>query len=94
MHPNTPSKIFDNIIKKYHLKKISFHGLRHTSASLLKSKKVPLQIISKRLGHSSIEVTHAIYTHFFEDELKEVADVTESLLNNANDNNVMKYSVS
>lgn len=78
MHPNTPSKIFDNIIKKYNLKKISFHGLRHTNASLLKIKKVPLQTISKRLGHSNISVTHNVYSHFFEEELKEVANVTES----------------
>ena len=81
MHPNTPSKIFDNIIKKYNLKKISFHGLRHTNASLLKLRKVPLQTISKRLGHSNISVTHNVYSHFFEEELKDVANITEGLLN-------------
>lgn len=85
MHPNTPSKIFDKIIKKYNLKKISFHGLRHTNASLLHSKQVPLKIISTRLGHSNIEVTNSIYTHLFEDELKKVAKITESFFENKSD---------
>lgn len=48
MHPDTPSIIFRNIIKKYGLKKISFHALRHTSISLMISKGIQAQIISKK----------------------------------------------
>lgn len=81
MHPNTPYKMLQSIIKKYNLKKIPFHGLRHTNASLLKYNKVPLQTISKRLGHSSIGVTNKVYMHFYEDEMQDVALVTENILN-------------
>lgn len=48
MQPNRPSKIFDSIIKKYGLKKIKFHALRHTSISLMISKGKQLQIISRK----------------------------------------------
>ncbi len=42
MHPDTPSKILEKVIKKYNLKRITFHGLRHTSISLQISKRSPI----------------------------------------------------
>ena len=42
-------------------KKISPHGLRHTFGSILYEKGVPLKVISKLLGHSSITTTANIY---------------------------------
>lgn len=48
MHPDTPSQIFQKIIKKYDLKRITFHGLRHTSISLMISQGIQTQIISKK----------------------------------------------
>ena len=80
IHPDTPSKIFYKIIKKYNLPKISFHGLRHTSISLLIQKGIQPQIISKKAGHSSISVTHDIYSHFFDNEFKETANVMNEIL--------------
>ena len=80
MHPDTPSKILKKIIKKYKLKTINFHALRHTSISLMISKGVQSQIISKKAGHSSVEVTHSIYSHFFDDEFKSVANIMNDIL--------------
>lgn len=80
MHPDTPSKILDKIIKKYNLKRITFHGLRHTSISLQISSGIQAQIISKRAGHSSISVTHNTYSHFFDNGFKEVADKMDNFL--------------
>ena len=48
MHPDRPYKILKHIIKKYNLKDITFHGLRHTSISLQISSGIQTQIISKR----------------------------------------------
>jgi len=42
---------------------ISFHKLRHTHASLLLQNKVPLKIVSERLGHSTVAITGDIYSH-------------------------------
>ena len=82
MHPNTPSKILNIIIKKYNLKKINFHALRHTSISLMISKGIQTQIISKKAGHSSIGITHSIYSHFFDEEFKKAANVMNDVLTN------------
>ena len=81
MHPDRPYKILKQIIKKYNLKDITFHGLRHTSISLQISSGIQAQIISKRAGHSNIAITHSIYSHFFDSELKEVANKMDSILN-------------
>lgn len=80
MHPDTPSQIFQKIIKKYDLKRISFHGLRHTSISLQINEGIQTQIISKRAGHSSIAVTHNTYSHFFDNEFKDVANKMDLFL--------------
>lgn len=47
----------------------SSHTLRHTCASLLFSKGVPVEIIAMILGHS-IEVCQKTYIHFVEGQLK------------------------
>lgn len=80
MHHDTPSKILEIIINKYNLKRITFHGLRHTSISLQISSGIQSQIVSKRAGHSSVAVTHNIYSHFFEDEFKDVANKMDNFL--------------
>ncbi len=48
---------------KYLLDKVSLHGLRHTSATLLIGQNVDIATVSKRLGHNSISTTLNIYTH-------------------------------
>jgi integrase len=60
---------------------ISFHGLRHTHASqLIDSGKVDIVTISKRLGHSSPDVTLRIYAHLFrKDDSKAAAAIDAAL---------------
>lgn len=86
MHPDTPSQILSSIIKKYDLKHVTFHGLRHSNATLLIEKGVQLQIISKRLGHSSIGITHNVYSHFIQEEFEEVANVMQGVFTNQKEN--------
>lgn len=38
-----------------------FHASRHTAAILLRSRGVPMDVLSKVLGHSSIQVTNDVY---------------------------------
>lgn len=80
IHPDTPSKILGKIIKKYNLKKITFHGLRHTNVTLMIAKGIQTQIISRKVGHSSVQTTDRVYSHFFEDEFKNVPNVMEEFL--------------
>ena len=60
---------------------VSFHGLRHTHASqLIASGKVDIVTISKRLGHSSPDITLRIYAHLFhKDDRKAAAAINAAL---------------
>nr|DAT07447.1 MAG TPA: Integrase [Caudoviricetes sp.] len=51
-------------------KKVTFHALRHTHASILLSKGVQLLTVSKRLGHSDPNITLQTYAHIL-DEMKD-----------------------
>lgn len=44
---------------------VSFHGLRHTHASQLIASGIDIVMISKRLGHSSPDITLRVYAHLF-----------------------------
>lgn len=44
-------------------RKLTPHALRHTHTSLLAEKGVPLEVISRRLGHGDSEITRAVYLH-------------------------------
>ena len=48
---------FKAILKKASLPEISFHDLRHSSATLLLSEGVHPKIVQERLGHSTIGIT-------------------------------------
>ena len=54
---------FETVLKKNGLKKIRFHDLRHSCASLLYANGVSLKEIQEWLGHSDIGTTSNIYTH-------------------------------
>lgn len=60
--PDTVSKQFRTITREAGLE-ITFHGLRHTHASLMLESGADLKVTSSRLGHSSIAITADLYTH-------------------------------
>lgn len=45
---------------------LSTHALRHTHTSLLAAAGIPLDVISRRLGHADSKVTREIYLHVTE----------------------------
>lgn len=47
-------------------REVTTHALRHTSASLLIAAGVPLETVSRRLGHADSKVTKEIYFHMTE----------------------------
>lgn len=44
-------------------RKLTPHALRHTHTAMLAEAGVPLEVISRRLGHSSSKVTREVYMH-------------------------------
>lgn len=63
VRPNFITQNFAIVLANNKLKKIRFHDLRHSCASLLYAHGVSLKEIQEWLGHSDISTTSNIYTH-------------------------------
>ena len=50
------------------LPQISPHDLRHTAGTLLLRRGVPIEVVSKTLGHKDITVTYKVYRHVLDSE--------------------------
>ncbi|MFT8813337.1 tyrosine-type recombinase/integrase [Oenococcus sp.] len=68
---NAINKDLKLIAKKLSIKQITFHGLRHTHASLLLAHDISMQYVSQRLGHANLLITEKIYSHLLK-EKKEI----------------------
>lgn len=62
------------VIKKNNLPKISFHGLRHTHATMLLSIGENAKVVSERLGHANIGITLNTYSHVLPNMQKSLAE--------------------
>lgn len=83
----TPSYItshFSLLLNKLGMRHIRFHDLRHTFASILINKQVPLINVSNFLGHSDISTTANIYAHLDATSKKETARVITSVFTEGN----------
>lgn len=76
----------DLLLKKYHeslgIKRISFHGLRHTHASYLLYCGVKMEYISKRLGHKNSTITRNVYAHLMKEDQHQEENRTLKALSN------------
>jgi integrase len=54
------------------LPKLSPHDLRHTAATLMLRRGVPVEVVSKILGHANISITYNIYRHVLDSETRAV----------------------
>jgi integrase len=78
-----PSKFgdaFTHLVDRSGVPRIRLHDLRDTHASLLAKKGIPIQVISTRLGHSSIGVTFDRYITMYRDQDDAAALAFESLV--------------
>ncbi|MDR1769529.1 MAG: site-specific integrase, partial [Hungatella sp.] len=63
MRPNYVTDHFSWVLEKADLKKIRFHDLRHSCASLLLASGISMKQIQIWLGHSTFSTTADIYSH-------------------------------
>ncbi len=61
--PGYITQHFPALLEKKNLRRIRFHDLRHSCASLLYANGVSMKEIQEWLGHSDISTTSNIYTH-------------------------------
>lgn len=63
MRPDYLTSQFPAFIQRHGMKKMRFHDLRHSCASLLLANGVPLKQIQDWLGHPDFSTTANIYAH-------------------------------
>lgn len=66
---------FKIILKNNKLRHIRFHDLRHSCASLLLKKNIPMKAIQEWLGHSTYSTTANIYAHLESDTKQKSAQL-------------------
>lgn len=88
MSYSTPYSAFQDAIVRYNsgrpvadqLPSIPFHGLRHTSATLLIAGKQDVRTVSSRLGHAQASTTMNIYAHALQETDRKAATALENML--------------
>lgn len=79
VEPRTVSEWFNDACAEAQVKNFTFHCLRHSFASYLLSRGVPIYKVSKMLGHSGVGVTEQHYGHMdrsvLADEIKHVEGI-------------------
>ncbi len=51
------------LLKRAEVPQVKFHSLRHSCATTLTERGVPIEVISRLLGHADIRTTDRIYNH-------------------------------
>jgi integrase len=78
--PQTITKVFNGLVLALKLRKIRLHDLRHGQASLMLAAGVPMAVVSKRLGHSTISLTSDTYSHLLEGIGRDAAERASALV--------------
>ncbi|WP_407657654.1 tyrosine-type recombinase/integrase [Kribbella turkmenica] len=79
IEPRNVNRHFDALCAKSGVRRIRFHDLRHSCASLLWSQDVPLEQIQDILGHADPRTTKVIYVDVAEELQRDVVDKLGSL---------------
>ena len=80
LDPSRVTKIFGRLAASAGLRHIRLHDLRHGSASLMLAAGIPVEVVSKRLGHSSINLTMDTYSHLLEGVGRRAAEAAMGLV--------------
>jgi len=72
--PNTVTQVFPRVLAENGLKKVRFHDLRHSCASLMLAEGVPMKQIQEWLGHATFKTTADTYSHLDYNSMLDCAD--------------------
>jgi len=78
---NLNKRVYHPLIEKAGVKTVRFHDLRHTFASLLIAKNIPIKYIQSQLGHASIQMTMDTYGHILPEVTMQGVNALDSILN-------------
>ena len=73
-----------NWLKKFeldnNLKHVTLHGLRHTNITMQITNGVDIKTVSARVGHSDIQTTLNIYSHYTKESDKKASDLIDKII--------------
>ena len=81
-NPNNLTSEWRAFTKEFNLKRITIHDIRHSHATNLLTMGVPIQDVSRRLGHSDVATTLKIYTHSNLEQDKLIVQKLEEMYGN------------
>ncbi|EPN6057369.1 tyrosine-type recombinase/integrase [Enterococcus faecalis] len=67
LHNSMPNNELTKVLSQLDIERISFHKLRHTQASYLLAKEVPIDLVAKRLGHTDTNMINKVYGHLLKE---------------------------
>ncbi|HXW29766.1 MAG TPA: site-specific integrase [Xanthobacteraceae bacterium] len=62
--PDSLTKAFDRLVDATGVRRITFHGLRHTHISHQLMDGVHVKVVSERAGHANVSITLSVYAAF------------------------------
>jgi integrase len=73
-HPQRLSRLLGDYSKELGLPRLTAHGLRHTSATLMLACGVPPKVAAERLGHADPTLFTNLYSHVTPTMQRDAAD--------------------
>ena len=64
LDPNNVTKAFAEVVRAIGVRRITFHGLRHTHISHQLMDGVHVKVVSERAGHANVGITLLVYAAF------------------------------
>ena len=81
MFPDSINNYIKKLCIRHKLKTFTPHGLRHTYTSILLRAGLPVNLVSKMLGHNNSTTTLNIYAHIFKDDKSLASNTISSEIN-------------
>ena len=73
------NRMFHRCLEKAGLRRVRFHDLRHSFASILIQQKESLAYVKEQMGHHSIQMTVDLYAHLAPEDNKGAVDRLDDL---------------
>jgi len=80
--PDGTSQWWDRFLNRTGFKRITFHDLRHSSATHLINQGVHPKVIAERLGHKDIKITMNTYGHYIKEADEKAANINDDIFGN------------
>lgn len=72
-HPDTLTSRWGRMLGELGIERVRLHDARHSCATLMHLRQVPIAVIAAWLGHASAAFTMSVYAHSQDDALKAAA---------------------